>query len=108
MDQVESNFRKLCYNTGKSHFKSYIKRLQCLAPVKRLNFIYYQNPNGHSGTDNNTSSITYWPKYQELGEQANMLELAGTNETYNISVIQDDFRKEGISYINTHPIDFNA
>ncbi|ORX40256.1 Alpha/Beta hydrolase protein [Kockovaella imperatae] len=68
-----------------------------------LNFIHYADPNGQC-----PGEITYWPKYQEGGASANMLLFSGGNTTFNASVIQDDYRKEQIAYINAHLIDFNS
>ncbi|ORX34448.1 Alpha/Beta hydrolase protein [Kockovaella imperatae] len=68
-----------------------------------LNFIINSDPN-----EGGSTNYTYWPRYRENGEQANMFKFVGNASMYEAQVIQDDYRKEQIAFINDHPLQFNA
>lgn len=79
-----------------------------------INFANYQNPNGNrnskSGSSGNSGryAVPNWPKYNAGGSgSARMLNLDGDTAGYTISTIKDDFRKEGIQFINDNPDVFN-
>ena len=37
-----------------------------------------------------------------------MLNISNTNTSYSLEIIQDDYRKEQIAYINAHPTAFGS
>ncbi|EIW71103.1 hypothetical protein TREMEDRAFT_27125 [Tremella mesenterica DSM 1558] len=62
-----------------------------------INFAYYTDPNGPSGT---TSNLTYWPAY---GSNSTMLQFAAGNDT----LIPDTYRKTQMDFFNGNPTAFN-
>lgn len=69
-----------------------------------VNFANFQDPNGKSGSG---SVRNYWPKYGE-GDGKRLLNIDGNKETWKLDVIADDFRADGMGYVNDHPDEFNS